>query len=96
MKVIRVPIDEKLLGAIDRQAKTSRTSRAAIIRKACEEYIHRLEEEKLERQYIEGYRKKPEDPVWRQLGSELAAEVWPREDWEEWYDTTRNREGKPT
>jgi hypothetical protein len=91
MKVSRVPMEEELVKALNRKAKASRSSRAAIIRKACEEFIRRLEEEKLERQYIEGYRKKPEDPVWGQLGSELSAEVWPREDWEECYDSTRDR-----
>ena len=81
MKVIQVSMDEKLLREMNRKAKASRSSRAAVIRKACEEYIRRLEEEELERQYVEGYRKKPEDPVWGEIGSKLAAEVWPRERW---------------
>jgi len=81
MKVIQVPMDDKLLKAMNRKAKASRSSRAAVIRKACEEYIRTLEEEELDRQYVEGYRRKPEDPVWGEMGEMMAAEVWPPEDW---------------
>lgn len=84
MKVIQVPMDDKLLREMNRKAKASRSSRAALIRKACEEFIRKLEEEELERQYVEGYRRKPENPAWGKIGSRLAAEVWPREDWTEW------------
>jgi len=83
MKVIQVPMDDKLLREMNRKAKASKSTRAAVIRKACEEYIRRLEEEELDRQYIEGYRRKPEDPVWGRIGSHLASEVWPREKWDE-------------
>lgn len=83
MKVIQVPMDEKLLREMNRKAKASRSTRAAVIRKACEEYIRRLEEEELERRYIEGYRRKPEDPAWGEAGIKLAAEVWPQEVWDE-------------
>jgi hypothetical protein len=84
MKIIQVPMDDKLLREMNRKAKASRSSRAALIRKACEEFIRRLEEEELDRQYVEGYRRKPEDPIWGEIGSKLATEVWPREDWKEW------------
>ncbi len=83
MKVIQVPMDEKLLQAMNRKARASRSSRAAVIRAACEEYLRKLEEEELERRYIEGYRRKPEDPAWGELGAKLVAQVWPREDWDE-------------
>ncbi len=83
MKVIQVPMEEKLLRAVNRLAKARRSTRAALIRKACEEHIRKTEEEELERRYIEGYRRKPENPAWGKLGAKLAAEVWPREDWNE-------------
>jgi hypothetical protein len=83
MKVIQVPMDNKLLREMNREAKASRSSRAAVIRKACEEYIRGLEDEELDRQYIEGYRRKPEDPVWGKIGSQLADKVWPQERWDE-------------
>lgn len=84
MKIIQVPMDDKLLREMSRKAKASRSSRAALIRKACEDFIRKLEEVELDRQYVDGYRKKPEDPAWGRIGSRLAAEVWPREDWKEW------------
>lgn len=81
MKVIQVPMDDKLLREMNRKAKAFRSSRAALIRKACEEFIRKLEEEELDRQYVQGYLRKPEDPAWGKIGSRLAAEVWP---WERW------------
>lgn len=83
MKVIQVPIDQKLLRAVDRQARARNSSRAAFIRGACEAYLQRLEEEELDRRYVEGYRRKPEDPAGGKLGERLAAEVWPKEDRDE-------------
>jgi hypothetical protein len=83
MKVIQVPMDNKLLREMNLEAKASRSSRATVIRKACEEYIRRLENEELDRQYIEGYHRKPEDPVWGEIGEMMAGEVWPQEEWDE-------------
>ena len=83
MKVIQVPMDETLLRAVNRRAKASRSTRAALIRTACEEYLRKLEEEELDRRYVEGYRRKPENPDWGEAGSKLAAQVWPEEDWSE-------------
>ena len=84
MKIISVSLDEKLLRGINRKAKVLGCSRAAFIRKACEEFLRRLEDEEFDRQYLEGYRRKPEDPTWGEIGGKMAAEVWPREDWTEW------------
>ena len=83
MKVIQVPMDEKLLQAVNRKARASRSTRAALIRAACQEYLHRLEEQELERRYVEGYRRKPEKPQGGQMGAKLAAEVLPEEEWDE-------------
>ncbi len=49
MKVIQVPMDEKLLRAINREAKASHSTRAALIRTACQEYLRRVEEEERDR-----------------------------------------------
>ncbi len=83
MKVIQVPMEEELLRQVNRLARARRSTRAALIREACQEYLRRLKEEELERRYIEGYRRKPEDPAWGELGAKLATQVWPREDWDE-------------
>ena len=81
MKVIQVPMEDKLLTAVNRKAKARKSTRAALIRAACEEYLRRLEEEELDRRYVAGYRRKPEDSAWGKAGARLAAQVWPKEDW---------------
>lgn len=81
MKVIQVPMDEKLLRALTRRAKVSHTSRSAFVREACQRHLERLDEEDLDRQYVEGYRRKPENPAVGKTGAKLAAIVWPREQW---------------
>lgn len=78
MKVIHVSMDDRLLRDLNRKARASRSTRAGAIREACEKKIRKLEEDELERRYIEGYRRKPENPAWGEVGINLAAEVWPR------------------
>ena len=82
MKVIQVPMDEKLLRAVNREARASHSSRAALIRTACQDYLQRIDEQELERRYVAGYQRKPEKPGWGQMGAKLAAQVLPEESWE--------------
>ena len=42
MKVIQVPMDEELLEAVNERAKSQRSTRSALIREACAEYLHKL------------------------------------------------------
>jgi metal-responsive CopG/Arc/MetJ family transcriptional regulator len=83
MKIIQVPIDDVLLGAVTRLAKVRRSTRAALVREACQRYLERIEEEELDRKYVEGYRRKPESASVGKLGERMAKEVWPKEDWNE-------------
>lgn len=83
MKVIQVPIDDELLRAVNRRAKTLRSTRASLIRTACQEYLRRLEEAELDRRYVEGYRRTPEQGQIGRTGATLASRVWPREKWDE-------------
>ena len=83
MRVIQVPMEEQLLHAVNRKAKERRSTRAALIRTACEQYLQKLEEDELDRRYAEGYRRHPERPALGKAGAKLAAQVWPREDWDE-------------
>jgi len=76
MKIVQVPMDEGLLKAVTGKAKASRLTRAAFIRRACQEQLRRGREEELERQYVEGYRRKPEKASPGKAGERLAAEVW--------------------
>jgi hypothetical protein len=83
MKVIQVPMDEELLEAVNERAKSQRSTRSALIREACAEYLHKVEQGALEQKYLEGYRRKPESPLVGQLGEKMAREVWPEEAWDE-------------
>ena len=77
MKVIQVPMDEGLLNAVNERAKSRRSTRAALIREACEEYLRRLNQQALDQKYVEGYRRKPESPSVGKQGEKMAGEVWP-------------------
>ena len=77
VKVIQVSMDEGLLNAVNERAKSRRSTRAALIREACEEYLHRLDQQALDRKYVEGYRRKPESPSVGKQGEKMAGEVWP-------------------
>lgn len=83
MKVIQILMDEGLLDAMNERAKSRRSSRAALIREACEDYLRRLDQQALDMKYVEGYKRKPESPSVGKLGEKMAAEVWPKEDWDE-------------
>ena len=60
-KIIQVPIEDELLTRIDETASRRAESRAAFIRDACRLRLKNLEGGRLDRQYVDGYRRKPED-----------------------------------
>jgi metal-responsive CopG/Arc/MetJ family transcriptional regulator len=74
-------MEEHLLKEVTRKARRQGSTRSAWIRKACEEYLRKLEVQELERQYVEGYLRKPEHPAWGRVGAKLAAQVWPKGEW---------------
>lgn len=80
-KVIQVPMDLDLLERIDESSGTMAESRAAFIREACRLRLRSLEGSKLDRQYVEGYRKKPENTAWAEVGAELLSRRLPKEKW---------------
>jgi uroporphyrinogen-III synthase len=58
------------------------TPRAALIRRACHEYLQRLEERRLDVRDAEGYRRKPETPAWGEAAARLSTEILPEEHWQ--------------
>ena len=82
-KIIQVPIQEDLLGILDAVSRERGQSRAAFIREACAQYVASLREAELDRQYVEGYLKFPEDPAEGEAWIKNAAEVWGEESWED-------------
>jgi hypothetical protein len=72
-KVIQVPIDDALLTRLDAAAGQVAESRAAYIREACQRRLRSEEASALDKRYIAGYRRKPEDPAWSKAGAKLLA-----------------------
>jgi len=80
-KIIQVPIEDELLARIDATAGTVSESRAAFIREACRQRLESFETEELDHRYVEGYRKKPEDPDWAAASAKVLARRLPKEKW---------------
>lgn len=83
-RLVQVPMDEDLRAKLDAVAQARMKPRAEIIREACHAYLGWLREEELDRVYVEGYSRIPEDPSWAQAQVDLLAEVLPPEDWSDW------------
>jgi metal-responsive CopG/Arc/MetJ family transcriptional regulator len=74
-------MNEELLKKLNKFSKKQKVKRAALVRQACERLLKQLQEEEMDRQYIEGYRRIPEDPAIGEVGLKLAAEILAKEDW---------------
>lgn len=79
-KIIQVPIEDELLERIDVTAGIVAESRAAFIREACKQRLKSLQAKEMERRYLEGYRKKPEELDWAEASVKLLSKrgfgVW--------------------
>jgi len=80
-KVIQVPVDEKLLGALDRTSRKQNKARAELIREACQRYLTQMESEELDRLYQQGYERLPEEPKLGEAQLGLAGQILPEESW---------------
>jgi len=80
-KIIKVSIEDDLLMRIDGAVARVAGSRAAFIRDACWLRLKALEGDRLDRQYVDGYRRKPEDTAWAKTTSRLVSGALPREKW---------------
>jgi metal-responsive CopG/Arc/MetJ family transcriptional regulator len=61
MKVVQVVLDERLLKAVDRQAKKARVNRSELVRRAVAEYLRAQRTKELEERHRDGYRRHPPD-----------------------------------
>ncbi len=80
-KIIQIPIHQDLLVRIDETSGVLAESRAAFIREACRLRLRSLEAAKLDRRYIEGYRKRPEDTAWAKVSAALLSRRFAKEKW---------------
>jgi metal-responsive CopG/Arc/MetJ family transcriptional regulator len=80
-KVIQVPVDEKLLIALDKLSRKQSKARSEIIRQACQHYLDQLESEELDRIYQQGYERVPEEAEIGKAQVTLTVEILPGESW---------------
>jgi metal-responsive CopG/Arc/MetJ family transcriptional regulator len=80
-KIIQVPIDDGLLERIDATAGAVAESRAAFIREACKQRLKSFEAKELDRRYVEGYQKRPEELDWAEASVRLLSKRLPKEKW---------------
>ena len=80
-KIVQVPMDEELLGSLDEVSRGQGTSRSAVIREACRQYLRRVRDELLDEVYEQGYQRAPEDAAVSGAQASLAARVLPEESW---------------
>ena len=80
-KIIQVPMEEELVAALEARSKKEGRSRAELIREACRIHLRRRGEEEMDRVYVEGYIRFPEDPTLSKALDTLAAEVISKEEW---------------
>ena len=80
-RIIQVPIEDELLKRIDATASVVAESRAAFIRESCKERLKSLRAKELDRLYVKGYRKKPEELDWAEASVKLLSRRLPKEKW---------------
>jgi metal-responsive CopG/Arc/MetJ family transcriptional regulator len=80
-KIIQVPMNEELLKKLNKYSKKQKIKRAALVRQACERLLKQLQEEEMDRQYVEGYRRIPDDGMIAETQLKIMSEVLPKEDW---------------
>ena len=73
MKIIQIPIDERLLARLDAEARREGKSRAALMREAAEDRLRRRLRDRLDEVCVAAYRRRPvrrgefppvKDPDW--------------------------------
>jgi metal-responsive CopG/Arc/MetJ family transcriptional regulator len=80
-KIIQVPMEEELLKQIDETAGVVAESRSAFIREACQQRLKSLKAKELDRLYIEGHQKHPENVDWARSSAKLLSKRLPKEKW---------------
>lgn len=75
METIQVVLDSRLLRATDGAARKAHVNRSALIRRALDEYLRRLEVREMEEKERQAYRRHPDNPDEIALWAREA--VWP-------------------
>lgn len=80
-KIIQVQIEDDLLERIDATAGVVAESRAVFIREVCKQRLKSLQAKEMDRRYVEGYRKSPEELDWAEASVKLLSKRLPKEKW---------------
>lgn len=80
-KVIQVPVDEKLLTALDKLSRKQSQARSEIIRRACQHYLEQMESDELDKIYQQGYERIPEDAEIGEAQVSISGEILSGESW---------------
>jgi metal-responsive CopG/Arc/MetJ family transcriptional regulator len=80
-KIIQVPMDERLLNALNAISKRRGQPRSEFIREACQRYLKQTEYEQMDEIYKEGYERLPEEPAVGGAQAVLAGQVLSEESW---------------
>jgi hypothetical protein len=80
-KIIQVSIEDELLMRIDGTVGRVAESQGAFIRDACRLRLKALDGDRLDRQYVDGYRRKPEGAAWARTTARLLSRVLSRGKW---------------
>jgi metal-responsive CopG/Arc/MetJ family transcriptional regulator len=75
MRAVQILMDEGELRQIDKEARRRGTDRSKLVREAMRRYLLKLAQEADERQYIESYRREPQDAL---VGWEKV-QAWPED-----------------
>ena len=75
MRPIQILMDEKELKLIDREAKRVGSDRSKLMREAVRRYLSKLIRDADEREYVESYRRQPEDV--KELRDWSKVQTWP-------------------
>jgi metal-responsive CopG/Arc/MetJ family transcriptional regulator len=80
-KVIQVPFDDDLLKEVNYVSKKKHKKRAELIREACKQYLLSIKNEELDRIYVRGYERIPEETDLGEAQVAILSEVLPPEEW---------------
>jgi metal-responsive CopG/Arc/MetJ family transcriptional regulator len=74
-------MDDELIRRLDELSQSQETSRSALIRRACREYLRLVRDAELDDAYEEGYRRTPEDSSVGEAQVAVARDMLPKESW---------------
>ncbi|CAN5726464.1 hypothetical protein BH18ACT15_BH18ACT15_03650 [soil metagenome] len=76
-KKVIVQLDDELLSALDAEAERAGVSRSELLRRGARAVLEAVELTRQERELVDAYRQRPQDPALVESARRLAAETAP-------------------